>query len=194
MIIDPHSLGRRRRARRRLRRLVIDALHTMRRHGAPMTLVFVIWCFAFVRLCIDPTPHMPLLFNWTPSLPYTIAHVQYGNGAPFARGDYIVYSFNGDAQRRRPGLHAQPFFKQIRGVPGDRITVTGHTVCINGIPVGVAKPATADGQPLAPIAAMVIPSGFYYVQGSHADSFDSRYRDSGLVRAHHILARVTPWF
>ncbi len=32
--------------------------------------LFAIWAFAYARLFIDPTPRLPLLFNWTPSLPY----------------------------------------------------------------------------------------------------------------------------
>ena len=72
-----------------------------------------IWGLAYVRLFIDPTPRVPLLFNVTPSLPYTVALV-------------------------RPG--------QV------------------------------------------------YVQGSSADSFDSRYRASGLVHEEQIVARVLPVF
>jgi conjugal transfer pilin signal peptidase TrbI len=40
----------------------------------------------------------------------------------------------------------------------------------------------------------VIPPGHYYVQGTSADSFDSRYRASGLVRAEQVLGTVVPLF
>jgi conjugal transfer pilin signal peptidase TrbI len=40
----------------------------------------------------------------------------------------------------------------------------------------------------------VIPPGHYYVQGTSLDSFDSRYRDSGLVRAEQVLGTVLPLF
>ena len=40
----------------------------------------------------------------------------------------------------------------------------------------------------------MIPPGHYYVQGTSTDSFDSRYRASGLVRAEQVLGTVLPLF
>lgn len=162
----------------------------------PRTLVLLlaaIWGLAYGRLFLDPTPRLPLLFNVTASLPYTVA-LKLPGGGPYARGDFVVYAFAGDARRAYPGLAGQPFFKRIRGIAGDRVTVCGRMVYVNDEAVGVAKPHTFDGRPLAPIAATVIPPGHVYVQGSSADSFDSRYRASGLVREQQILARVQPLF
>ena len=51
---------------------------------------------------------------------------------------------------------------------------------------------TFDRRPLDPIAPNVIPPGHVYVQGTSADSFDSRYRSSGLVSTTDVLARVRP--
>ncbi|MGJ9418688.1 conjugative transfer signal peptidase TraF [Massilia sp. CMS3.1] len=156
--------------------------------------VFIIWGLAFTRVFIDPTPHLPILFNWTPSLAYKVAVVRYGNLQPFKQGDYIIFAFDGDAQRIYPGLRAQTFFKKISGMPGDRITVVGRQVFVNGHGVGLAKANTFDGHPLAPIAEMVIPAGKFYVQGTSPDSFDSRYRASGLVRMDQVLGKVIPLF
>lgn len=152
-----------------------------------------IWGLAYVRVFIDPTPRVPLLFNLTPSLPYTVALVR-PRRVPYARGDYVVFAFAGDARRHYPGLAGQPFFKRIRGIAGDRVTVRGRDVYVNGAHVGTAKPHAFDGRPLAPIADTVIPPGQVYVQGSSADSFDSRYRASGLVHEDQIVARVLPVF
>lgn len=153
----------------------------------------LVWTLAFVRVFVEPTPRLPLLFNVTPSLPYRVAVVHYGT-TDYRRGDFIVFSFTGAAQNAYPGLRRQPFFKVIRGVAGDRITVRDRQVFVNGEPVGVAKPYTFDHRPLQPIAAMTIPAGCFYVQGTSPDSFDSRYRASGLVRAEQIVAKVTPLF
>lgn len=155
--------------------------------------VLAIWAFAYARLFVDPTPRLPLLFNWTPSLPYHVAWLQSGN-APLQRGDLIVFRFNGPAQVRYPGLRGQPFFKRVCGLPGDAVTVADRLVQVNGEAVGLAKPAAFDRHPLAPIAPGVIPAGHYYVQGTATDSFDSRYRDSGLVRADQVLGVVVPLF
>lgn len=40
----------------------------------------------------------------------------------------------------------------------------------------------------------MIPPEHYYVQGHSVDSFDSRYRASGLVRAEQVLGTVVPLF
>jgi conjugal transfer pilin signal peptidase TrbI len=155
--------------------------------------VFAVWCLAYARLFVDPTPRLPLLFNWTPSLPYRVAWLQ-ARPAQLRRGDFIVYTFDGIAQAHYPGLRAQPFFKQVRGLPGDEITVEGRQVRINGVAVGVARTHAQNRHPLVPIAAQVIPAGHYYVQGSSPDSFDSRYGDSGLVRIEQVIGVAIPLF
>jgi len=177
---------------RRIDDIAAFGAHARRRWYLYAVLILV-WTLAFVRVFVEPTPRLPLLFNVTPSLPYRIAVVHYGTTV-YRRGDFIVFSFAGEAQNAYPGLHRQPFFKVIRGVAGDRITVRDRQVFVNGEPVGVAKQYTFDHRPLQPIAAMTIPAGCFYVQGTSPDSFDSRYRTSGLVRAEQIVAKVTPLF
>lgn len=183
--------------RRVILRLVRIPAHLMRHvlaHWVAYVPVFTIWGLAFTRVFIDPTPHLPILFNWTPSLAYKVAVVRYGNLQPLKQGDFIIYTFDGEAQRIYPGLRAQPFFKKISGVPGDQVTVVGRQVFVNGRGVGVAKANTFDGHPLAPIAETVIPAGQFYVQGTSPDSFDSRYRASGLIRMDQVLGKVIPLF
>jgi conjugal transfer pilin signal peptidase TrbI len=155
--------------------------------------VFAIWVFAYLRLFVDPTPRVPVLFNWTGSLPCHVAWLRPGTHE-LKRGDYVVFAFDGDAQQAYPGLQRQPFFKIVRGLPGDRVTVSGRIVSVNGESVGSAKTHAFDRRPLEPIAPTVIPPGHYYVQGTSLDSFDSRYRDSGLVRAEQVLGTVLPLF
>lgn len=197
MIIDPATLGPCSTDSSRLRRAVRpfgNALRDARRHWVLYSVAFAIWGLAFIRVFVDPAPRLPILFNWTPSVPYKIAIVQYGYRRVFQRGDFVVYAFDGEAQRDYPGLRAQPFFKQIRGVPGDRVMVVGRQVFVNGVPVGLAKAMTFDRRPLAPIGDTVIPPGHYYVQGTHPDSFDSRYHASGLVRTDQVIGKVIPLF
>ena len=170
-----------------------DFLRHMRRRWYLYVPVVAVWGFAYARLFVDPTPRVPVLFNWTPSLPYRVALLQHGPHA-LQRGDYIVFAFAGDAQADYPGLRGQPFFKIVRGLPGDTVTVSDRTVAVNGQVVGTAKTHTFDRRPLDPIAPTVIPPGHYYVQGTSADSFDSRYRASGLVRAEQVLGTVVPLF
>ena len=85
-------------------------------------------------------------------------------------------------------------FSIIHLVPGDAVTVAGRHVAINGEEVGVAKLQAYDRSPLVPITPTVIPPGHYYVQGTSPDSFDSRYQDSGLVRAEQVVGVVVPLY
>ena len=171
----------------------VQFLRDMRRRWILYLPVFAIWGFAYARVFIDPTPRVPVLFNWTPSLPYSVALLRYGPH-DLQRGDYIVFAFAGEARSTYPGLNGQPFFKIVRGLPGDTVTVAGRVVAVNGEAVGTAKTHAYDRRPLDPIAATVIPPGHYYVQGTSPDSFDSRYRASGLVRAEQVLGTVVPLF
>ncbi len=178
---------------RRIFGCVGDFLRHARRRWYLYLPIVAIWSLAYVRLFVDATPRVPILFNWTPSLPYRVAWLHHGPHA-LQRGDFIVFSFAGEAQQRYPVLLGQPFFKVVRGLPGDTVTVSGRQVAINGEDVGVAKTQAYDHRPLAPIAPTVIPPRYYYVQGTSPDSFDSRYQESGLVRAEQVIGVVVPLF
>ena len=130
--------------------------------------------------------HHYLLFNWTASLPYSIVWLD--SEWKFARGDLIVYRFDGEELMHLK--KGQRFFKRILGVAGDRVNIEGRRVLINGADVGIAKRYTLDGHQLEPLAPGVIPSEFFYVQGTHEMSFDSRYRESGLVHVSQIIGKV----
>ena len=168
-------------------------LRRLRQHRLAFALLALLWALAYLRVFVDPTPRIPVLFNVTPSLPYRIAWL-----APLPtsleRGQFVLYRFEGAAVADYPGLARQPFFKVVRGLPGDAVTVAGRDVFVAGEFVGRAKTQAFDGRPLAPIAPVVIPPGFLFVQGLGADSFDSRYAASGLVRHDQLLGRVIPWF
>jgi conjugal transfer pilin signal peptidase TrbI len=165
--------------------------HDMRRRWSLFAVVAVIWVLALVRLFVHHVPMLPLLFNWTDSMPYHVAVVRYGSGS-YAKGDLIVYSFAGAEAARLPGLAGQPLFKQIAGVAGDVISLQGRDVFLNGAYVGSAKAHTFDHRPLAPIEPGRIPEGFFYVRGMSPDSFDSRYASSGLVPRGAVRAKVIP--
>lgn len=164
----------------------------LRRRWFVFAVVGLVWALALVRLFVHHVPVLPILFNWTPSLPYKVAVVDYGS-ALLARGDLVVYSFEGPAgQGAYPGLRHQALFKRVAGVAGDVVTVQGRDVFVNGALVGRAKTHAFDRRPLEPIAPTVIPAGQLYVQGTSIDSFDSRYSLSGLVRVQDVRAKVIP--
>jgi conjugal transfer pilin signal peptidase TrbI len=178
------------------RRRLIDLpglLAHSRKRWYVYTPILAIWAFAYVRLFVDPTPRLPLLFNWSSSLPYHVAWMQRGGGLP-RHGDLVIFRFDGPGQTRYRGLRGQPFFKRVCGLPGDVVSVQGRLVQVNGEAVGLAKTHGFDRHPLTPIAPLVIPADHYFVQGVAADSFDSRYSESGLVRSDQVLGTVVPLF
>ena len=85
-------------------------------------------------------------------------------GRNFARGDLIVYRFDGEELMYLK--KGQRFFKRIVGVAGDRVSIEGRRVLINGADVGIAKQYTLDGHRLEPLEPGVIPPDYYYVQGT----------------------------
>ena len=164
----------------------------LRRRWYLFAILALVWVLAVMRLFVHHTPVVPVLINWTPSVPYRVVYVDYFDRS-LGRGDLIVYTFEGQAaERDYPGLRHQPFFKRIAGIPGDAVTVRDREVFVNGVRVGRAKTQTFDRRPLEPIDSTVIPPGFLYVQGTSPDSFDSRYRSSGLVRQQDVKAKVRP--
>jgi conjugal transfer pilin signal peptidase TrbI len=164
----------------------------LRRRWVLFAIFALVWVLAVMRLFVHHTPVVPVLINWTPSIPYRVVYVDYFDRS-LGRGDLIVYTFEGQAaERDYPGLRHQPFFKRIAGLPGDAVTVKDREVFVNGVRVGRAKTQTFDRRPLEPIDSTVIPPGFLYVQGTSPDSFDSRYRSSGLVRQQDVKAKVRP--
>lgn len=166
----------------------------MRRRWYLFAALALIWALALFRLFVHHMPLVPVMFNWTPSIPYRVVYIDYGSRV-INRGDLIVYAFSGQAgETDYPGLKAQPFFKRVVGLPGDEVTVVGRDVFVNQAFVGHAKTHTFDRRPLEPIGPTVIPPGHLYVQGTSVDSFDSRYRSSGLVPLRDVEAKVLPIF
>lgn len=128
--------------------------------------------------------------NWTPSLPHSLVLIE--PGAAVRRGDLIVFRFDGGEIAHH--VKGQRFFKRIAGVAGDLVTVQGRSVRVNDEFVGLARERTLDGLPLEPIAPGVIPPEHFYVQGTHAMSFDSRYRINGLIRRDQIIGKASVVF
>lgn len=171
---------------------VQQLLQEIRRRPRVFLLLAAIWVLALVRVFGSHMPLLPIMFNSTPSLPYTFVYVDYAPGQ-LRVGDLVVYRFTGEAGRQDyPGLADQPFFKAVAGLPGDVVSVRDREVFVNGVSAGLAKPFSFDRRPLEPIAGGVIPPGYVYVRGTSPDSFDSRYRSSGLVPIRDVHAKVHP--
>ncbi len=126
--------------------------------------------------------------NLSPSMPWTLARVEYDRLPN--RGEFMLYEYRGTMD----GLPSRTFFKQVVGGPGDRIRVVGRTVWVGSQRIGDAMTKTRDGRPLTIVAECTIPSGFLFAKGEHSASFDSRYQESGLVPVDAVIGVAQPVF
>jgi len=156
-------------------------------------LLALVWAAMMARVLGSRLPWCPLMVNVSPSLPYTLAWFDYWH-EDYRRGDYVLYRFGREACAQFPVLRGQLLFKRVVGVGGDRVSVKERTVRVNGVVVGTALPLAPRGVRLEPIAEGAIPAGSFYVQGTSLDSFDSRYRQAGLVKQGQIVGAVVPLF
>lgn len=151
------------------------------------------WFVALPVLALYAVAQHFLFVNLTPSLPYRLVWLEYG--AQPARGDLVVYRYAGTPLPGYGYLDGVRFFKRVAGLPGDVIAVRDRVVTVaagaddsrSEIEIGYAKPHTASGVALEPIAAGTIPAGHLFAQSDSPDSFDSRYASSGLVPIERVI-------
>ena len=167
-----------------------DFLRHMRRRWYLYLPVFAIWGFAYVRLFIDATPRLPVLFNWTPSLPYRSAGLV-SDVRELHRGDYVVFAFAGAAQADYPDcaaslLQDRPWTAWRCGHGAGRTSPS--TACRSGRQDPRPRRARwhrSRRRSFRPATSRA---------GTSPDSFDSRYAASGLVRADQVIGRAVLLF
>lgn len=127
-----------------------------------------------------------LVVSRSASLPWSVYLVL--KGSSWKKGDIVT--FQG---------HTSPFLKEIplvtkriAGVPGDQLVVRKQELYIHNQRVGLVMTHNSTGNPLHPIEKRVIPSNYVFVVGDDPRSFDSRYKEFGLVKTQHILGRSLP--
>lgn len=76
--------------------------------------------------------------------------------------------------------------KIVFGLPGDLIEVRDDHVFVGGRDAGRIKAISSSGKTYLPIAEKIIPAEYYFVLGTHEESYDSRYQAFGLVHSSWI--------
>lgn len=127
--------------------------------------------------------------NLSDSLPHKVFLVSF-NGQPSQRGEYVAFRWGRDSFYDRSWM----FVKRIEGTAGQKITVAGRHVYIDGKFVGTAKPTSRGGVPLHPIAAGTIPEGAFFVSAPNKDSLDSRYAITGLIDKNRVIGTAYALF
>lgn len=132
--------------------------------------------------------HYGFGLNASPSLPHRLYLIHKGEMP--SRGDFVAFRWAGGG----PYPAGVTFIKVLAGMPGDEVTRNAQGFQLNGIPVGVPKPVSRQGQVLEPGPTGRIPAGRYYVQAGHPDSLDSRYQLTGWIHASQIIGRADALF
>ncbi len=91
------------------------------------------------------------------------------------------------------------FTKRVVGLPGDQIirTETRLEIKAQYSSVSTIFPLlehTKEGQVLTPLSVHVIPEGTLFVAGDHPRSFDSRYKEFGLVPMEKVWGKAILWW
>lgn len=105
------------------------------------------------------------------------------------RGDIVVFPHD-------EGDITELYIKRVIGLPGEKVTITGGLVYINGEPI--EEDYTKDGVTLGEVRDYIVPAGKVYVLGDNREvSVDSRSEEVGCVDIDEItgkaLIRVFPF-
>ena len=106
---------------------------------------------------------------------------------PQTKGEYVAFVKKGN---RRVGDTG--FIKIIGGKSGDTVTEVERRYYIDGHYIGTAKTHSLQNEPVEKAPAGLIPQGYYFVYGLHKDSYDSKYKEIGLVAESEVIGTAIP--
>ena len=142
------------------------------------------------------TRHWQLKYNGSTSLPQTlwIAHIGDKN---LHYNDYVIFKFHDYRMQNHDDYEL--IVKQVSGIGGDEIIANYESEFNNWVyklPSGrtFLTYETISGWHFNPLTShnMKIPKGCYFVNGLHQPTFDSRYKEFGLVCESQIIAKGYP--
>ena len=121
--------------------------------------------------------------NYSESLPYRFVVVK--KGAMPSKKDQIFVFY----VRNNPLLKVSKikFIKLVGGLPGDVIGVHNKEIFINKNSIGLIKSHSKKGEVLNAVVSGKIPQGKFFAYTPHKDSFDSRYKEIGLINEKDII-------
>ena len=79
------------------------------------------------------------------------------------------------------------FIKIVGGAGGDEVKIRERDFYINDQFIGTAKTESLKGLPLEMSDAGIIPEHFFFAYTTHKDSYDSRYKEIGLINEKDII-------
>ncbi len=113
------------------------------------------------------------------SLPHKL-YIGYFGNFEIKKGDIVLL--------KHPSIRGY-LIKKITGMKGDRIDILDDKICINDKQIGsILKRKLNKNEMVTPINTRHIETDYYFVCGTHEESFDSRYEEFGLIRKDDIKA------
>jgi len=126
--------------------------------------------------------------NVTKSLPGTLFIIN-KHETP-TRGDFVGFFYKGHKDYYPKGT---VFVKIMSGVPGDEVKVKASECLeyvVNNTSYGCIQEHSSFGVPLSIGPVGIIPKHYYAVQGTHVDSFDSRYGEVGWIEGSSTIGKA----
>jgi type IV secretory pathway protease TraF len=167
-------------------------------------LVGISWVTLIVIFIISR--HYQLQFNVSSSMPQRLWLTHVGD-KDVKQGSYVIIKFHDFRMQ-----HSDDFeyvVKQIGGLGGDQVIVRNCNCYADHIPYPnkisfsyiVADNTypvfeSLSGNHFTPLTKknMIIPKGCYFIHGQHHPSFDSRYKEFGLICESQIYGKAYPIF
>lgn len=153
-----------------------------RKYNRMLIVVLSIW-FAITII----SSYCILGINLTDSLDTKAFIIKKGD-IPIARGEYIAF------EAPNNGIHNNTFVKIVGGVEGDVVKEESRKFYINDSYIGRAKEYSKKGDKAELGFTGVIPKGCFFVYSKHKDSYDSKYKNIGLVCVPNIIGSAYPIF
>jgi len=125
-----------------------------------------------------------VMVNVSHSLPFQVGILI--KPPSFGKGQWVAFHPPASALHGRSDI----LVKIISGIPGDNVTHCDDTVIVNDELIGSVQTRTKNNIPLHPGFSGEITDNYYFVSSPHPDSFDSRYREVGLIHQSQLLGRV----
>lgn len=128
------------------------------------SLILIIWLL-ISQICV--------VFLSSESIPYRLC-LQVYNIKPEV-GDICVFNYKG-----------KKFLKYLVGTAGDEIRNINNNIYVGDFVIGKAEKNAI----LTPINNGKIPKGYVFVAGTHKKSFDSRYKEFGLIKESDLRGKA----
>ena len=129
----------------------------------------------------------PLMINMSDSLSFKIGLlIRADTSERYLKNQWVAFHLSDPSLHKRTDI----LVKVVTGSSGDKVRHQSDIAYVNEQKRGQIKKQSSQGLPLIPGFSGIIPTDHYFVSTPHPKSFDSRYKEVGLIHAQQILGRV----